>query len=118
MMCIAFGLWPCSWCQDVDDGACSNMDELAEALLLAVLREDGKSLVEMRLAVRAHIAVYERLVRSAALPHLGDRDVQEFRVRFRERVGRELQAGHNTAALHQALQILEEDRSSGLWPTE
>ena len=99
-------------------GACSNMDELAEALLLAVLREEGKSLVEMRLAVRAHIAVYERLVRSAALPHLSDRDVQEFRARFRDRVEREAQANYGTAALHQALQILEEDRRTALWSVE
>jgi hypothetical protein len=100
------------------------MDELVESLLLAVLREHGKSFVDIRQELRIHIADFERLVRSAALPDSNDpykceRAVQEFRVRFRERVEREAsQSNDNTATLHQALQILEEDRSTGLWPIE
>jgi hypothetical protein len=100
------------------------MDELIEGLLLAVLRERGNPALETRREVRTHIADFERLVRYAGLPDPDDpykreRAVREFRVRFRERVELEAsRANDDPAILHQTLEVLKEDRSTGLWPKE
>jgi hypothetical protein len=95
------------------------MDDLVESLLLAVLRERGKPLYDMRSEVRIHIDNYERFVRDATVPDQDNPDkheraVQAYRDRFRERVEREaLQTNRGTADhLHHVLKVLDRDRTA------
>jgi hypothetical protein len=95
------------------------MDDLVESLLLAVLRERGKPLYDMRSEVRIHIDNYEGFVRDATVPdpnHPDKREqaVQAYRDRFRERVEREAsQAIRGTADhLYHVLKVLAPDRTA------
>lgn len=92
------------------------MDEIAESLLRAVLKEKDIPREQMRRNVRKHIIAHEAAVRNltAAAPDVRKDAIEEFRARFRACLDHEASNANLDTARHlrEVVKIASEERTA------
>jgi uncharacterized protein YPO0396 len=92
------------------------LDEIAESLLRAVLKEKDIPREQMRRNVRKHIIAHEAAVRNvtAAVPDVREDAIEEFRARFRACLDHEASYANADTARHlrEVVKIVSEEQPS------